>query len=51
MGYFLEAAVQAHIEIIILDRPNPIGGVQVQGPVSDAGLESYTELRVLHQRK
>jgi SSS family transporter len=41
VGYFLEAAAQAHIEIILLDRPNPIGGVAVQGPVSDAGAESY----------
>jgi SSS family transporter len=42
VGYFLEAAAQAHIEIILLDRPNPIGGVAVQGPVSDKGAESYT---------
>ncbi|WP_434557159.1 sodium/solute symporter [Tunturibacter empetritectus] len=41
VGYFLEAAAQAHIEIILLDRPNPNGGVAVQGPVSDAGAESY----------
>jgi uncharacterized protein YbbC (DUF1343 family) len=37
----LEAAAQAHIEIILLDRPNPNGGIAVQGPVSDAGAESY----------
>jgi SSS family transporter len=43
VGYFLEAAAQAHIEVILLDRPNPIGGEQVQGPVSDPGLESYTD--------
>jgi SSS family transporter len=41
VGYFLEAAAQAHIEIILLDRPNPNGGVAVEGPVSDAGAESY----------
>jgi SSS family transporter len=41
VGYFLEAAAQAHLEIILLDRPNPIGGVAVQGPVSDIGAESY----------
>jgi SSS family transporter len=43
MGYFLEAAAQAHIEIIVLDRPNPIGGIAVQGPVSDNGAESYVD--------
>jgi uncharacterized protein YbbC (DUF1343 family) len=41
VGYFLEAAAQAHIEIILLDRPNPNGGIAVQGPVSDEGAESY----------
>jgi SSS family transporter len=41
VGYFLEAAAQARVEIILLDRPNPIGGIAVQGPVSDAGAESY----------
>src|ERR1700733_3170053 len=43
MGYFLEAAAQAHVEIIVLDRPNPIGGLAVQGPVSDNGAESYVD--------
>jgi len=33
--YFLEAAAKANIEIFVLDRPNPINGVMVQGPVSD----------------
>jgi uncharacterized protein YbbC (DUF1343 family) len=35
MGYFLEAAAKAGIEVVILDRPNPITGSFVQGPVSD----------------
>lgn len=50
VGYFLEAAAQAHVEVILLDRPNPIGGEQVQGPVSDAGLESYTDYMPLPVR-
>jgi uncharacterized protein YbbC (DUF1343 family)/CubicO group peptidase (beta-lactamase class C family) len=41
MGYFLEAAAKAGKEIIVLDRPNPIGGAYVQGPVADAGRESF----------
>ena len=41
LGYFLEAAAAAGIEIIVLDRPNPITGSFVQGPVSDAGRESF----------
>lgn len=39
--YFLEAAAKTGTEIVVLDRPNPINGAFVQGPVSDAGSESY----------
>jgi len=35
MGYFLEAAAQAGIEIVVLDRPNPITGSVVAGPIAD----------------
>jgi uncharacterized protein YbbC (DUF1343 family)/CubicO group peptidase (beta-lactamase class C family) len=41
-GYFLEAAAKAGIKVVILDRPNPITGSFVQGPVSDEGHESFT---------
>jgi uncharacterized protein YbbC (DUF1343 family)/CubicO group peptidase (beta-lactamase class C family) len=41
LGYFLEAAAKANKEIVVLDRPNPIGGAFVQGPVADAGRESF----------
>jgi uncharacterized protein YbbC (DUF1343 family)/CubicO group peptidase (beta-lactamase class C family) len=40
VGYFLEAAAQAGIEVIILDRPNPITGSFMQGPVSDSAFDS-----------
>ncbi len=39
--YLLEAAAQTGTEIIVLDRPNPINGSFVQGPISDPGTESY----------
>ena len=42
MGYFLEAAAEAKIPVIVLDRPNPINGAIVQGPVGDAGHETFT---------
>lgn len=42
IGYFLEAAAKADVEIVILDRPNPITGSFVQGPVSDEGTEKFT---------
>jgi len=47
LGYFLEAAstekTQYHhtLDIIVLDRPNPVGGLAVQGPVVDADHTSY----------
>jgi len=41
-GYFLEAAAKVGIEVVILDRPNPITGSFVQGPVSDEGSEKFT---------
>lgn len=41
LGYFLEAAAKAGKEMIVLDRPNPINGAYVQGPVADAGRESF----------
>jgi uncharacterized protein YbbC (DUF1343 family)/CubicO group peptidase (beta-lactamase class C family) len=42
MGYFLEATAKAGIEMIVLDRPNPVTGAFVQGPVSDAGKDNFT---------
>ena len=43
LGYFLEAVAQAGTDLIVLDRPNPITGSFVQGPVADAGRESFTD--------
>jgi uncharacterized protein YbbC (DUF1343 family) len=43
LGYFLEAAAQAGVEMIVLDRPDPITGSFVQGPVGDAGYDSFTD--------
>jgi uncharacterized protein YbbC (DUF1343 family)/CubicO group peptidase (beta-lactamase class C family) len=42
LGYFLEGAARAGIEVIVLDRPNPITGSFVQGPISDPAHESFT---------
>jgi uncharacterized protein YbbC (DUF1343 family) len=40
-GYFLVASAANKIDIIVLDRPNPVNGVDVQGPVSTPGRENY----------
>jgi uncharacterized protein YbbC (DUF1343 family)/CubicO group peptidase (beta-lactamase class C family) len=41
LGYFLEAAAKTGKEIVVLDRPNPVNGAFVQGPVADADRESF----------
>jgi uncharacterized protein YbbC (DUF1343 family)/CubicO group peptidase (beta-lactamase class C family) len=51
LGYFLEAAAKTGTEVIVLDRPNPITGTYVQGPMSEPGTESfvnYTQEPVRH---
>jgi uncharacterized protein YbbC (DUF1343 family)/CubicO group peptidase (beta-lactamase class C family) len=41
LGYFLEAAARVGIQVVVLDRPNPITGAIVQGPLSQPGLENF----------
>ncbi len=51
LGLVMEAAKEAGVKVVVLDRPNPIGGVRVEGPVRDAGRESfvaYHELPLRH---
>ena len=31
----LEAAAEAGIEVMVLDRPNPLGGERIEGPEAD----------------
>ena len=40
--YFLQASAEFKVEVIVLDRPNPLNGFAVQGPVSTPGFEDYT---------
>ena len=42
LGYFLEAAAKAGISLVVLDRPNPLSGAVIQGPVSEPGRENFT---------
>ncbi len=41
LGYFLEGCAKAGKELIVLDRPNPITGIFVQGPVLDPGKSTF----------
>lgn len=51
LGYTLEAAAAAGVEVIVLDRPNPITGSFVQGPLSSPGpqrLATFYSVPVRH---
>ena len=41
MQYFLEASAAHNLDVILLDRPNPVNGIAVQGPLSTPGREDY----------
>jgi uncharacterized protein YbbC (DUF1343 family)/CubicO group peptidase (beta-lactamase class C family) len=41
LGLIMEAAAENKLKVVVLDRPNPIGGLHVEGPVLDAGRESF----------
>ena len=42
MGYCMEEAAKRHIAFYVLDRPNPIGGNIVEGPMLDPDKISFT---------
>lgn len=42
LGYLLETAAAHHLRLVVLDRPNPIGGLRVEGPLLDASRTSFT---------
>ena len=51
LGLVLEAAKEHRLRVVVLDRPNPIGGVAVEGPIRDAGRGSfvaYHDLPIRH---
>ena len=41
LGYLLETAAEHKKPIVVLDRPDPIGGMAVEGPVLEAGRTSF----------
>jgi uncharacterized protein YbbC (DUF1343 family) len=41
MAYAMEAAKENNIPFIVLDRPNPLGGMKVEGPVLDPKYSSF----------
>lgn len=41
MLYAMEACFENNVEVVILDRPNPLGGHKIDGPLLDKEWESY----------
>ena len=50
MGLAMQAASQRKIPIVILDRPNPIGGMIVEGNIREPGMESFVGLYPIASR-
>ncbi len=42
MGYTMEAAAAHHLAYYVLDRPDPLGGERIEGPMLDRSLTSFT---------
>jgi uncharacterized protein YbbC (DUF1343 family)/CubicO group peptidase (beta-lactamase class C family) len=41
LGYALEEAARRKIHFVVLDRPNPLGGLSMEGPLLDPGRASF----------
>ncbi|MCG6989458.1 MAG: DUF1343 domain-containing protein [Gemmatimonadetes bacterium] len=44
MALAMEACARAGLRFVVLDRPNPVGGTVLEGPVLRAGFESFVGL-------
>ena len=50
MANCLKAAARAGLPVIVCDRPNPIGGLAVEGPMLERGYESFVGLFAIPMR-
>ncbi|MBX7148171.1 DUF1343 domain-containing protein [bacterium] len=41
IAFCMQTAAKTGVEVIVLDRPNPINGVDVEGPLVQKGFESF----------
>jgi uncharacterized protein YbbC (DUF1343 family) len=42
VGYVMEEAAKRNIGVVVLDRPNPVNGWQIEGPAADEGVIGFT---------
>src|SRR4029079_3676842 len=50
MANAMQAAAKAGLKFVVLDRPNPINGVDVEGPVLDEGKQTFVAFHTLPVR-
>ncbi|WP_158545189.1 exo-beta-N-acetylmuramidase NamZ domain-containing protein [Bremerella cremea] len=50
MGLAMEAAAEQDIEFIVLDRPNPLGGVVIDGPMLDDDSRTFVRFHEIPVR-
>jgi len=50
LGYLMEEAAKAKLPVFVLDRPDPINGVDVEGPPADADKLSFTAYHLIPVR-
>lgn len=50
LGYVMEEAARLHVPVFVLDRPNPIGGVEIEGPLADPDKLSFTSYHTIPVR-
>ena len=50
VGWLMEEAAKAKVRVVVLDRPDPIGGVLVEGPPADADKLSFTAVHTIPVR-
>jgi uncharacterized protein YbbC (DUF1343 family)/CubicO group peptidase (beta-lactamase class C family) len=50
LGYLLEEAAKVKLPVFVLDRPNPIGGLDVEGPIADVDKLSFISYHTIPTR-
>ncbi len=50
LGYVIEETAKSKLPVIVLDRPNPIGGELVEGPLADSDKLSFTAYHAIPVR-
>ena len=50
LGYILEESAKTKLPVFVLDRPNPIGGLEVEGPTADSDKLSFISYHTIPTR-